>query len=132
MQTKSLAENYDCLAPDGSEIRLLAATGRGSCVHCTLPPDGVSLAVVHRNVEEIWFFLAGRGQLWRKLGEQEEIVECGPGLSVSIPTGAHFQFRNTGSEPLRFVLTTMPPWPGDEEAVRVKDHWPTRQEPPQE
>lgn len=123
MQTKNLATSYDCLAPDGSEIRLLAETKRGSSVHCTLPPGKVSLAVAHRGVEEIWYFLGGRGQLWRKLGEREEVVDVSEGVSVSIPAGTHFQFRNTGGEPLRFVLTTMPPWPGEEEARRVEDHW---------
>ncbi len=123
MQTKLLPKDHDCLAPDGSEIRLLAATKRGSSAHCTLPPGMVSLAVAHRNVEEIWYFLQGRGQLWRKLGEREEIVDVSEGVSVTIPAGAHFQFRNTGTEPLRFVLTTMPPWPGEDEARRVQDHW---------
>jgi mannose-6-phosphate isomerase-like protein (cupin superfamily) len=123
MQTKMLAASRDCLAPDGSEIRLLAATERGSSVHCTLPLGMVSLAVAHHNVEEIWYFLQGRGRLWRKLGAREEIVDVSEGMSVTIPAGAHFQFRNTGTEPLRFVLTTMPPWPGDEEAYRVEDHW---------
>ena len=83
----------------------------------------VSLAVAHHSVEEIWYFLQGRGQLWRKLGQQEEVVDVSRGVSVTIPTGAHFQFRNTGAEPLQFVLTTMPPWPGEEEAYHVKDHW---------
>jgi mannose-6-phosphate isomerase-like protein (cupin superfamily) len=28
-----------------------------------------------------------------------------------------------GEEPLMFIIVTMPPWPGDQEAVRVDDHW---------
>jgi mannose-6-phosphate isomerase-like protein (cupin superfamily) len=47
-----------------------------------------------------------------------------PGLTLSILLGTHFQFRNTGATPLRFVIVTMPPWPGKDEAVRVGDHWP--------
>ncbi|MCY4595944.1 MAG: cupin domain-containing protein [Bryobacterales bacterium] len=126
MQTKQLPEDYDTLAPDGSEIRILAATGGGSMVHCSLPPGQTSLAVAHRTVEEVWYFLTGRGEVWRKLGEREEVVEVSPGASLSIPLGAHFQFRNTGDTPLRFVLTTIPPWPGTEEAYRVPGHWPTK------
>ena len=126
MQTKQLPEDYDTLAPDGSEIRILAATGGGSMVHCSLPPGQTSLAVAHRTVEEVWYFLAGRGEVWRKLGEREEVVEVSPGASLSIPLGAHFQFRNTGDTPLRFVLTTIPPWPGTEEAYRVPGYWPTK------
>jgi mannose-6-phosphate isomerase-like protein (cupin superfamily) len=124
MQTKRLPSRYDCLAPDGSQIRLLAAGERGSCVHCTLPPGAVSLAVRHRSVEEIWYFVHGQGEVWRKLDGTEETVEVSQGVCVTIPSGAHFQFRNTADTPLEFVLTTMPPWPGDQEAVRVADHWP--------
>ena len=124
MQTKRLPTKYDCLAPDGSEIRLLTSTARGSSVHCTLPAGKASLAVTHRSVEEIWYVLEGRGELWRKLDGREGTVELLPGVSATIPLGAHFQFRNTGGEPLCFVITTMPPWPGEDEARRVRDHWP--------
>lgn len=127
MQTKRVSTGYDCLAPDGSEIRLLVAGERGSCVHCTLPPGGVSLAVTHVSVEEVWYCLAGRGEVWRKAGADEETVEVSPGASLTIPRGAHFQFRNLADTPLEFVLVTMPPWPGEHEAVRVDDHWRTEQ-----
>lgn len=115
---------YDVLAPDGSEIRLLPQVKGGSMVHCTLPPGKTSLAVTHRTVEELWYVLGGTGELWRRQGEQEAIKPMRPGTAHSIPLGAHFQFRNTGAEPLTFVIVTMPPWPGNDEAVRVEDHWP--------
>jgi mannose-6-phosphate isomerase-like protein (cupin superfamily) len=92
-------------------------------VHCTLPPGGVSKAVMHRTVEEVWYFLEGAGQVWRKSGGEEDVLDVSAGLSLSIPLGTHFQFRNTGTTPLRFVIITMPPWPGADEAVRVADHW---------
>ena len=124
MDTRSLPEGVDALAPDGSEIRLLASTARGSMVHCTLPPGRVTLAVRHRTVEEIWFCLEGEGEVWRREGAEEAVVPFRPGLSLSIPAGTHFQFRNPGRAPLRFVIVTMPPWPGEQEAERVTDHWP--------
>lgn len=123
MRTVLLPEAYDDVAPDGSEIRLLISDRDGGVCHCTLEPGGVSAAVRHRNVVEIWYFLEGEGQVWRAGPEGEETVEVCPGLSLDIPRGTHFQFRNTGSEPLRFLITTMPPWPGPHEAVRVEDHW---------
>ena len=46
-----------------------------------------------------------------------------PGISLTIPLGAHFQFRNEGKEPLSFIILTIPPWPGEGEAVRVADYW---------
>jgi mannose-6-phosphate isomerase-like protein (cupin superfamily) len=125
MESKTLSEKPDCLAPDQSEIRLLAATERASTVHCTLPAGRVSLAVAHKTVEEIWYFIEGQGEVWCKLGDHEDVAPVVPGVSLTIPTGAHFQFRNTGESPLRFVCVTVPPWPGEDEAYRVKDHWPT-------
>lgn len=124
MQTKHLPEAYDTLAPDGSEIRVLAATAGGSMAHCSLLPGRTSVAVAHRTVEEVWYFLAGRGEVWRKLGERAEVIEVSLGTSLAIPLGTHFQFRNTGDTPLEFVLATIPPWPGDDEAYPVPGRWP--------
>lgn len=31
--------------------------------------------------------------------------------------------RNTGDKPLKFVITTMPPWPGKDEAFFVEGKW---------
>ena len=123
-ETKQLAVGHDDLAPDSSEIHLLAGATRGSIAHGTLPPHAVSLAIRHRVVEEVWYVTEGQGQVWRKQGEREEVVDVGPGTSLTIPPGTHFQFRTTGDAPLRFVMCTMPPWPGTHEAIRVPDHWP--------
>ena len=132
MWTKRLPTDYDCLAPDQSEIRLLLETKetkRGSLVHCTLPPGATSLAVAHKSVEEIWYVLQGSGQLWRKQGNREEMVGLQPGVCVMIPTRTHFQFRSSSDEPLSLILSTMPVWTGEHEAERVPDHWPvTRKE----
>lgn len=124
MQSKTLPAAFDALAPDGSEIRELLALPGGSMAHCTLPAGGVSLAVSHQTVAEVWYFLSGRGQVWRRQGEREETTEVGPGVGLDIPLGTHFQFRALGDEPLSFLIVTMPPWPGAQEAVRVPDHWP--------
>lgn len=114
--------NY--LAPDGSEIRTLVRAGDGSMAHCTLHPGQVSEAVRHKTVEEIWYFLQGRGKVYRKQGGRHEETDVYPGISLTIPLGTHFQFRNTGDEPLCFVIVTLPSWPENaEETVRVADYW---------
>lgn len=113
----------DVIAPDGSEIRLLANVSRGSMVHRTLSPGSASKAIFHCTVEELWYFISGQRQVWRKLDDQEEVVEVGPGASLNIPTGTIFQFRNTGEEALRFVIVTMPPWPGEDEALMHAGFW---------
>jgi len=76
--------------------------------------------VKHRTVEEIWYFLAGRGQVWRAQGDREEVLDARPGVSLTIPLGTHFQFRNIGDVPLEFVIATTPPWPGEDEAVLLE------------
>lgn len=126
-EAKQLTGKYNYLAPDGSEIRLLPDVKGGGLCHCTLPSGKTSQAVCHKTVEEIWFFLEGEGQVWRKLNEQEEITDVSAGKCLTIPLGTHFQFRNNGDKPLRFIISTMPPWPGEEEgkeeAISVDGYW---------
>ena len=71
----------------------------------------------------MWYFIQGHGEVWRKQDEKEEIVEVGPGTSITIPTGTHFQFRNTWVENLCFIVSCMPPWPDREETVPVPGKW---------
>ncbi len=123
MITRRLSSAPDVMAPDGSEVRLLATTSRGSMAHFTLPSGKISVAVAHNTVEEVWFFTTGQGRMWRKQGNAEETVDVFPGVSVSISTGTHFQFRNDGDTPLEAVGMTMPPWPGMDEAYEVKGKW---------
>ncbi len=122
--TRKLAAAPDAIAPDGSEVRLLAAASRGSMAQFTLAPGAVSRAVAHRTVEEVWLFTAGRGRLWRRLGTREETIEVTPGVSIAIPVGTSFQFRCDGDAPLKAAAVTMPPWPGDGEAYAVEGIWP--------
>jgi mannose-6-phosphate isomerase-like protein (cupin superfamily) len=120
---KQLSQYYDSLAPDGSEIRLLGTVNGGGMAHCILPVGKTSKAVKHQTVEEIWFFTAGRGQVWRKLLDYEQVIDIYPGLSLTIPLGTSFQFRSIGNEPLTFIITTVPRWPGPQEAIAVENYW---------
>jgi mannose-6-phosphate isomerase-like protein (cupin superfamily) len=121
--TRSLSERPDAIAPDGSEVRILASVAAGSMAEFTLPPGAISKAVAHRTVEEVWCIIAGCGRMWRKSAAREEVTELSAGVSLSIPVGTAFQFRCDGSEPLKAVGVTMPPWPGMDEAYEVKGRW---------
>jgi mannose-6-phosphate isomerase-like protein (cupin superfamily) len=121
--TAHLGEHCDYLAPDGSEIRLLPEVGGGGLCHCTLPPARVSKAVRHKTVNEIWYFISGKGQVWRKQGESEAVDEVRQGTSLTIPCTTLFQVRNIGDESLCFLIATIPRWPGEDEAVEVEGHW---------
>lgn len=121
--TKSLPEKPDVIAPDGSNVRVLLALKGGSMAHFELAPGLVSIPVAHRTVEEVWYFLGGRGEMWRREGEYAEVVPVGPGVCITIPVGTGFQFRSEGPEPLAAVAITMPPWPGDGEAYEIEGRW---------
>ena len=123
-ETKAIGAAPDAIAPDGSEVRVLCQLSRGGLAVFSLPPGAVAKAVAHHTVEELWYVISGRGRIWRKFGEDEEVTELGPGLSLSIPTGTHFQFRCDSPEPLIVIGATMPPWPGETEAFFVEGPWP--------
>jgi len=124
MDTKTLSAQRDAVAPDGSDVRVLLEVGRGGMAHFELGPGETAVAIKHRTVEEIWYFLTGRGQMWRMTADGEEsIVDVGPGASISIPLGTTFQFRSFGFEPLSAIGATMPRWPGSGEAIRAEGPW---------
>jgi len=122
-ESTRLSHCPDTIAPDGSEVRALLRLKGGSMAQFTLPAGQTSVPAAHRTVEEIWFFTAGRGEMWRQLGEQEEIVAVGPGVCITIPVGTRFQFRSLGDEPLVAIGVTMPPWPGPGETLDVAGPW---------
>ena len=121
--TRHLPEEADVTAPDGSDVRILLALAGGSLAHFALAPGKSSRAVTHHTVEEIWYFLGGEGEMWRKRADQESVVAVKSGVCLTIPLGTHFQFRSHGSEPLTVVAVTMPPWPGDHEAKQIEGPW---------
>jgi mannose-6-phosphate isomerase-like protein (cupin superfamily) len=121
--TKRLSSTRDVIAPDGSEVRVLLGLTGGGMAHFSLPPGAIARAIRHRTVEEIWFVIAGSGAMWRNQDGQEEIVRLEPGVSLTIPLGTRFQFRADADTRLEAVGVTMPPWPGDDEAILVDGPW---------
>src|SRR3954447_25086289 len=106
LQSMQLPAAPDHLAPDGSAIRSLLAVQGGSLAYCTLPAGAISHAVVHQTVEEIWYCLAGTGQLWRNGSAEAEITDLVPGSCITIPVGTQFQFRATSADELHLLIAT--------------------------
>ena len=106
-QSMQLPAAPDYLAPDGSAIRSLPAVRGGSLAYCTLPAGAISHAVVHQTVEEIWYCLAGTGQLWRRGPAEAEITDLVPGTCITILVGTQFQFRTTSANELHLLIATI-------------------------
>jgi mannose-6-phosphate isomerase-like protein (cupin superfamily) len=123
-ETRRLPAEPDACAPDGAEVRLLGRLAGGSMAHFRLAAGQVSRAVTHRTVEEIWYVVAGNGEMWRQSDDgAEELTRLGPGVALTIPLGTTFQFRADGTVALEAVAVTMPPWPGPDEALEAEGPW---------
>ena len=73
-ETTRLPATPDAPAPDGADVRVHPRLAGGSMAHIALGSGRVSRAVTHRTVEEIWYVVCGRGEMWRRQGDREEIV----------------------------------------------------------
>ena len=121
--TMKLPADPTVTAPDGSDVRVLLSLPRGSMAHFELAAGKTSAAIEHRTVEELWFVLGGKAEMWRANATHQEVQVLQAGTSLSIPVGTKFQFRSLGPEPFRAVGVTMPSWPGNDEALFVPGPW---------
>lgn len=117
-------------APDGSDVRVLLGLRAGSMAHFELAAGQTSAAVTHRTVEEIWYVVSGRGEMWRQQGGREETIVLEPGVCLTLPLGTHFQFRAAPNEAVAAIGVTLPPWPGEDEAIAVTGPWTCTAPPP--
>lgn len=122
-ETLSFPAVRTVVAPDGSDVRVLLGLPQGGMAHFELAAGQTAIAVTHRTVEEIWFVVSGHGEMWRKQGEHEATVALAQGTCLNLPLGTHFQFRASAEQAVSVVAVTMPPWPGDGEAVPVVGPW---------
>ena len=108
----------DCLpftTKDGSTIRELVAYRNSACVQsslaeATLPVGGRTECHLHREVEEVYYFLEGRGRTL--VGDAYHDVE--PGMSVVHRPGVRHQTWNTDDVPLVFLCICVPAYEHDD------------------
>ena len=123
MKTTMLPDHPDAKSPAGADIRFLMDGAAGNMIHSTVPPHQVNRATVHATVSEFWYILEGLGEIWRDNGIESGVTVLMPGISIDIPAGTSFQYRNVSDGELKFICIAMPPWPGDSEASYVKGIW---------
>lgn len=110
MEIRSLTHARPFVTADGSTIRELVgpATGHArnqSLAEATLAAGQATRRHYHRQSEEIYFILEGRGEM----EVDGEHASVGPEDAVLIPPGAWHQIR-AGEEGLRFLCSCAPPY----------------------
>ena len=110
MRIRSRQQAEPFTTADGSTIRVLldeplADARNQSLAEATLAPGQATRRHFHARSEEIYFVLAGEGEL-EVDGERAHV---GPGDGVLIPPGARHQIR-AGDAELRFLCCCAPPY----------------------
>ncbi|MCB9450661.1 MAG: cupin domain-containing protein [Anaerolineaceae bacterium] len=123
MKTTMFPEHPQAKSPAGADIRYLMHGPTGDMIHSTVPPRQINRATVHATVSEFWYILEGHGEIWRDDGAESGVTTLVPGVSIDIPVGTKFQYRNVGDADLKFICVTMPPWQGDSEATLIQGKW---------
>jgi mannose-6-phosphate isomerase-like protein (cupin superfamily) len=105
---------------DGSTIREIAGPAwtparNQSLAEATVPPGGATIAHLHRETEELYFFTAGEGRL--RVGDVEREVQ--PGDCAVIPPGTVHKLWNTGRDPLVLLCCCAPAY-SDDDTVLVE------------
>lgn len=122
-QSMSLPAEPTATAPDGSRVRVLLGSPHGGLAHFEFPSGETAPAVRHKTVDEVWYILSGRGEMWLSDEGRDDVVELRAGTCISIPVGTTFQVRTHRPVSLCAVGATMPPWPGPHEALVVAGRW---------
>jgi len=109
VKTSSLTSAAPFTTADGSTIRELfgpaTTPGRNqSLAEARLPPGGATARHYHRDAEEIYFILAGAGEMELE-GEHRSLAA---GAAVLIPPGAWHQVQAGEREELRFLCCCSP------------------------
>lgn len=111
-------DRRDCPAfttKDGSTVRELMAYRNSACERTSLAEARLDAGCrtechLHREVEEIYYFLEGRGRIL--VGDEYFDVE--PGVSILHRPGVRHQTWNTGDSPLVFLCVCAPAYEHDD------------------
>ena len=111
MTVNSLARQSPFTTADGSAIRSIldstnAPVENQSLAEARLPANGSTQRHHHRQSEELYFILEGKGMM-EVNGEMRQVS---PGDGILIPAGAWHQIRASETAPLQFLCCCSPPY----------------------
>jgi mannose-6-phosphate isomerase-like protein (cupin superfamily) len=91
--------------PHGSEIRPLIDRTTSTIEKCSLAEEILPVGAAvgkhfHRETEEIYYILAGKGEM--TVGDETTEVDAGD--AVFIPKNHAHTLKNTGNEPMKILL----------------------------
>lgn len=121
MDIQNVTDAEPFTTKDGSTIREILAH-RNSCIRkqslaeALVPPGRATAPHFHPQTEEIYFILAGQGEMQI----EGEIQTVGPGDAIAIPPGMTHRICNQGDAELRFLCCCAPGYEHDD-TVLVKD-----------
>ena len=106
----------------GSEIRPLVDRTTSGITQCSLaeeilPPGHAVTPHHHREIEEIYYILEGRGVM--TVGDEQQDVAAGD--AVYVPRGQRHTLRNTGAEPIKLVLVCGPAFFYEDEVLEASE-----------
>ena len=106
----------------GSEIRPLIDRTTSQITQCslaeeTLPPGCAVTPHRHRQIEEIYYIVSGRGLM--TVGDEVREVEAGD--AIYIPRNHRHTLENTGAEPIKLILVCGPAFFYEDEIIEARE-----------
>ena len=106
----------------GSEIRPLIDRTTSEITRCslaeeTLPPGCAVTPHHHREIEEIYYILSGRGVM-SVGGEKREVAA---GDAIYVPRESSHTLENTGAEPIKLLLVCGPAFFYEDEVLDAEE-----------
>jgi mannose-6-phosphate isomerase-like protein (cupin superfamily) len=106
----------------GSEIRPLVDRTTSAITGCSLaeeilPPGHAVTPHHHRQIEEIYYIVEGRGVM--TVGDEQREVAAGD--AVYVPRGQRHTLANTGAEPIKLLLVCGPAFFYEDEVLETKE-----------